>query len=87
MSGIDPGKLAEWFGDRAPGLVLSVPALSALLPGLAIFQAMSLLAGGDPQGIAALFGAMATALAIGTGVAFGDLVGAPADRWVRHPAR
>lgn len=22
MSGIDPGKLAEWFGDRAPGLVL-----------------------------------------------------------------
>src|SRR4051794_40213222 len=22
MSGIDPAKLAEWFGDRAPGLVL-----------------------------------------------------------------
>ena len=22
MSGIDPGKLAEWFGDSAPGLVL-----------------------------------------------------------------
>jgi uncharacterized membrane protein YjjP (DUF1212 family) len=71
---------------RAPGLVLSVPALTALLPGLAIFQAMSLLADGNENGITQLFVAMATALAIGAGVALGDLMAAPADRWVRRAA-
>lgn len=65
---------------HAPALVLSVPALSSLLPGLAIFRAMSLLAQDAQRGIGPLFIAVTTALAIGAGVALGDLLAAPADR-------
>ncbi len=69
---------------HAPALVLSVPALSSLLPGLAIFRAMSLLAEQAQTGVGPLFIAMTTALAIGAGVALGDFLAAPADRrWAR----
>jgi uncharacterized membrane protein YjjP (DUF1212 family) len=72
---------------RAPAPVLSVPALSALLPGLAVFRAMNQLAGQQPNGVGSLFAAMATALAIGAGVALGDSLAAPADRPWRLPRR
>ncbi|MFC6006651.1 threonine/serine exporter family protein [Angustibacter luteus] len=77
------GLLARLLAARmtAPALVLSVPALSTLLPGLAIFRAMSLLSSDPQAGIGQLFLAMATALAIGAGVALGDVLAAPADRW------
>ncbi|GAB3600510.1 threonine/serine exporter family protein [Angustibacter peucedani] len=69
---------------HAPALVLSVPALSSLLPGLAIFRAMSVLAEDAQRGIGPLFIAVTTALALGAGVALGDFVAAPADRrWQR----
>ena len=81
------GLLARLVAARmtAPALVLSVPALSTLLPGLAIFRAMSLLSTDPQAGIGQLFLAMATALAIGAGVALGDVLAAPADRmWLRR---
>lgn len=80
------GLLARVVAGRlhAPALVLSVPALSSLLPGLAIFSAMSVLAQQAQRGIGPLFFAMTTALAIGAGVALGDFLAAPADRrWQR----
>lgn len=84
------GALARLIGGwmRAPALVLSVPALSTLLPGLTIFRAMSELADHRGQGVSTLFIALTVALAIGAGVAFGDFLAAPADRaWIRPPTR
>lgn len=75
----------------APALVLVVPAIAPLLPGLAIFHGMYQLVSGSvvggsaaaltpSVGIATLLGAMATALAIATGLIFGDVLSAPFDR-------
>lgn len=73
----------------APALVLVVPAISPLLPGLRIFRGMyelvsgSIVGHGDAlssTGVATLLGASATALAIATGVVFGDVMSAPFDR-------
>jgi uncharacterized membrane protein YjjP (DUF1212 family) len=76
------GVLARVLGQRlrAPALVLAVPALSALLPGLTIFRGMSQLAEGSQEGIGTLLEAMTTALAIGAGIVLGDFLAAPADR-------
>jgi uncharacterized membrane protein YjjB (DUF3815 family) len=61
-----------------------MPALTALLPGLAIFRGMSQLAQGSQTGIATLLSAVATALAIGAGIVLGDFLAAPADRALRR---
>jgi uncharacterized membrane protein YjjP (DUF1212 family) len=80
------GVLARVVGQRmcAPSLVLAVPALSALLPGLTIFRGMSQVAQGSQAGIATLLAAMTTALAIGAGIVLGDFLAAPADRALRR---
>ncbi|KNX38189.1 threonine/serine exporter family protein [Luteipulveratus halotolerans] len=74
----------------APALVLVVPAVSPLLPGLRIFRGMyEAIAGSavgaegvaDPgTGVASLVGAAAVALAISTGVVLGDVMSARFDR-------
>jgi uncharacterized membrane protein YjjP (DUF1212 family) len=75
------GLLARVVADRvrAPALVLQVPALSALLPGLAIFRAMSDIGRGAPTGTIELFSAATIALALASGVVLGDILAAPAD--------
>ena len=85
------GVLSRFLGQRlrAPSLVLAVPALSALLPGLTIFRGMSQLAL-DHQTSAAvttLLAATTTALAIAAGIVFGDFLAAPADRTLRRRER
>lgn len=73
----------------APGLVLVIPAISPLLPGLRIFRGMYELVSGTvvghgaaaPEaGLTTLLGAAATALAIATGVVLGDVMSSPFDR-------
>jgi uncharacterized membrane protein YjjP (DUF1212 family) len=73
----------------APALVLVIPAISPLLPGLRIFRGMYELVSGSvvghgealaTTGVTTLLGASATALAIVTGLVFGDVVAAPFDR-------
>ena len=91
------------FGGRlialrmgAPGLVLVVPAVGPLLPGLAIFRGMSELVSGSivGQGVASttagltvLLAASAAALAIATGVVLGDLMASPFDRQIVRQRR
>ena len=91
------------FGGRltalrmgAPGLVLVVPAVGPLLPGLAIFRGMSELVSGSVvgQGVAStaagltvLLTASAAALAIATGVVLGDLMASPFDRQIVRQRR
>jgi uncharacterized membrane protein YjjP (DUF1212 family) len=85
------GLLARALGQRmrAPSLVLAVPALSALLPGLTIFRGMTQLALSDQTGagVNTLLSATTTALAIAAGIVLGDFLAAPADRTLRrrHP--
>jgi uncharacterized membrane protein YjjB (DUF3815 family) len=56
-----------------------------LLPGLTIFTAMSEITQDAGQGMQTLFLAMGTALAIGAGVAFGEVLADPTRRAI--PAR
>lgn len=93
------GVLGRIIGLRlgAPALVLVVPAVSPLLPGLRIFRGMyDAVSGGIIGGTAAtsqvpavstLVGAAGVALAISTGVVMGDVLSAPLDRQALHRRR
>ncbi len=65
---------------RVPPLVVVVSAIVPLLPGLAIFRGLSLMAGGDNAGINALFSAAATAIALASGVILGEYAAQPLKR-------
>jgi uncharacterized membrane protein YjjP (DUF1212 family) len=99
--------VAIGFGGRlgalrlgAPGLVLIVPAVAPLLPGLKIFHGMFELVSGTvvgrgPQavsaattgGITTLLGASAAALAIATGGVLGETMASPLDRGIIRQRR
>ncbi|XAS78177.1 threonine/serine exporter family protein [Dermatophilaceae bacterium Sec6.4] len=74
----------------APALVLVLPAVSPLLPGLRIFEGMYYAIAGTVVGtgrvvqqsaaLPTLLGAVGIALAISTGVVLGDVMAAPLDR-------
>lgn len=80
------GLLAGVAGRRldAPVVALVVPAISPLLPGLALFEALQQLVeakgGSVGTGIAGLLGAGAVALSIGTGVVLGEQLSASSAR-------
>ena len=82
------GLVAGLFGAwrRAPAMALVVPAVTPLLPGLALFEALqALTAGGSASvgvGITGLLGAGAVALSIGAGVVLGDQLADVAGRRV-----
>ncbi|WP_017934485.1 threonine/serine ThrE exporter family protein [Nocardioides sp. Iso805N] len=65
---------ARWF--RVPPLVVVIPAVVPLLPGLAIYRGLALLAGGE-DGVLQLASAFATALALAAGVILGQYVAHP----------
>lgn len=80
----------------APALVVVVPAVSPLLPGLRIFRGMYEAVSGSVvgtsvatpgQALSTLMGAAAVALAISTGVVMGDVISAPLDRQALHRRR
>ena len=64
---------------RAPPLVLIVPAVVPLLPGLAIYRGLALLAEGE-DGVLQLASAGATAIALAAGVVLGQYLAQPIRR-------
>lgn len=68
---------------RLPPLVIVVPAVVPLLPGLAIYRALALLAAGK-DGVPQLVAAIATALALAAGVILGQYLAQPLKREARR---
>jgi uncharacterized membrane protein YjjB (DUF3815 family) len=64
---------------RAPPLVLIVPAIVPLLPGLSIYRGLALLAEGE-DGVLQLAAAGATAIALAAGVVLGQYLVQPIRR-------
>lgn len=64
---------------RVPPLVVVVPALVPLLPGLDIYRGLALLAEGE-DGVLQLASALATALALAAGVILGQYISQPLRR-------
>ena len=64
---------------RVPPLVVVVPAIVPLLPGLAIYKGLALLATGE-DGVLQLASALATAVALAAGVILGQYVARPLKR-------
>ncbi len=67
-----------------PPLVVVVPALVPMLPGLLIYRGLSLMADGDTLGILQLSAAAATTIALAAGVILGEYVAQPVKRNVRR---
>jgi uncharacterized membrane protein YjjB (DUF3815 family) len=66
-----------------PPLVVVVPAVVPLLPGLSIYRGLSLLsAGGD--GLLPMINAAAIAIALASGVIFGEYLAQPLKREARR---
>ncbi|WP_018158098.1 threonine/serine ThrE exporter family protein [Demetria terragena] len=91
VSAITVGLLGRVVGLRlgAPGMVLVMPAVTPMLPGLRIFRGMYETIAGtvvgeattlSDAGVATLLGAAGVALAISTGLVLGDLLSTPLDR-------
>ena len=64
---------------RVPPLVVVVPAIVPLLPGLDIYRGLALLAEGQ-DGVLQLASAFATALALAAGVILGQYIAQPVKR-------
>ncbi len=69
---------------RVPPLVVVVPAVVPLLPGLSIYRGLSLMSEGDGYGVIAMATAAAIAIAIASGVILGEYVAQPLRREVRR---
>jgi hypothetical protein len=67
-----------------PPLVVVVPALVPLLPGLLIYRGLSYMSEGDTLGILQLSAAAATTIALAAGVIMGEYVAQPLKRNVRR---
>jgi uncharacterized membrane protein YjjP (DUF1212 family) len=68
---------------RVPPLVVVVPAIVPLLPGLSIYRGLSLLTRGD-DGILPIVNAAAIAIALSSGVIFGESLAQPLKREARR---
>lgn len=79
--GVVSYSLAAWV--RVPPLVIVVSAIVPLLPGLSIYRGLSLLAAGG-NGILSLIGAAAIAIALASGVIFGEYAAQPLHREARR---
>ena len=69
---------------RVPPLVVVVPALVPMLPGLTIFRGLSYMSDGDTLGILQLSAAAATTIALAAGVILGEYVSQPLKRNARR---
>jgi uncharacterized membrane protein YjjP (DUF1212 family) len=67
-----------------PPLVVVVPALVPMLPGLLIYRGLSLMADGNSAGILQLTAAAATTIALAAGVILGEYIAQPVKRNVRR---
>lgn len=84
VSAVVMGLLARWIGLRigTTALVLAVPAIVILLPGLAIFRAIYAMADTSniTGGLVQMFNAFTIVLGIAAGVALGDTLARPFTR-------
>lgn len=69
---------------RVPPLVVVVPAIVPLLPGLSIYRALALMSEGDSHGIVAMVTAAGIAIALASGVILGEYIAQPLRREVRR---
>jgi uncharacterized membrane protein YjjB (DUF3815 family) len=69
---------------RVPPLVVVVPALVPMLPGLLIYRGLSYMSQGDTQGILQLTAAAAATIALASGVILGEYVAQPLKRNARR---
>jgi uncharacterized membrane protein YjjP (DUF1212 family) len=69
---------------RVPPLVVVVPAVVPLLPGLSIYRGLSLMSAGESSGVIALVTAAAVAISIASGVILGEYIAQPLRREVRR---
>ena len=69
---------------RVPPLVVVVPALVPMLPGLLIYRGLTYMSSGDSQGIVSLTNAAATTIALAAGVILGEYASQPLKRNVRR---
>lgn len=67
-----------------PPLVVVVPSLVPMLPGLLIYRGLSLMSDGDSLGILQLTAAAATTVALAAGVILGEYIAQPLKRNVRR---
>jgi len=67
-----------------PPLVVVVPALVPMLPGLLIYRGLSSMSEGNPVGIVQLSAAAATTIALAAGVILGEYVAQPLKRNARR---
>ena len=67
-----------------PPLVVVVPALVPMLPGLLIYRGLSLMTTGDTLGILQLSAAAATTIALAAGVILGEYIAQPLKRNARR---
>lgn len=81
VAAIGVGFLATLISIRrqAPALVTATAGITPMLPGLAVFRAVFFFAVDERfnDGLAQLLAAVATALALGSGVVMGELLGSP----------
>lgn len=69
---------------RVPPLVIVVPSIVPLLPGLSIYRGLTLLADDNFIGIVSLIAAIASAVALASGVILGEYVAQPLGREARR---
>lgn len=69
---------------RVPPLVVVVPAIVPLLPGLAIYRGLGLMAAGDSFGVQEMASAGAVAISLASGVILGEYVAQPLKREARR---
>lgn len=69
---------------RVPPLVVVVPAIVPLLPGLAIYRGLGLVAAGDSFGILTIASAGAVAISLASGVILGEYLAQPLKREARR---
>jgi uncharacterized membrane protein YjjB (DUF3815 family) len=69
---------------RVPPLVVVVPAIVPLLPGLSIYRGLSLMSAGDNEAIFSLAKAVAIAVSVASGVILGEYVAQPLKREARR---
>lgn len=87
------GGVGRWVAMKmtAPQLVVAVPAVTFLLPGLTIFRAMygiTIDSGDISVGLIEMFNAFTIILAVAGGVVLGDTVARPFTKgWITHERR
>jgi uncharacterized membrane protein YjjB (DUF3815 family) len=79
------GFLSKLLATRlhVPTILVTVPAIVPLLPGLAVYQGLLSLTQSEPiEGISSLVGAISIAIALAGGVLLGQLIGGRPSQYV-----